>query len=43
MPLKSPVPQVMVDTKGDEVPAATEAEAPATPEAPVNDESQPTT
>ena len=39
----NPETGVMVDTKGDEVPAATEAEAPATPEAPVNDESQPTT
>ena len=32
----------MVDTQGQEVPSATEAEAPAT-EAPANDESQPTT
>ena len=38
----SPETQTMVDTQGQEVPSATEAEAPAT-EAPANDESQPTT
>ena len=38
----SPETQTMLDTQGQEVPTATEAEAPAT-EAPVNDESQPTT
>ena len=38
----SPETDVMIDTKGQEIPAATEAEAPAT-EAPSNDESQPTT
>tara|TARA_Y100001970_G_C13902870_1_gene684524 strand:- start:88 stop:402 length:315 start_codon:yes stop_codon:yes gene_type:complete len=38
----SPETETMVDTQGQEVPSATEAEAPAT-EAPANDESQPTT
>ena len=38
----SPETETMVDTQGQEVPTATEAEAPAT-EAPANDESQPTT
>ena len=38
----SPETETMVDTQGQEVPSATEADAPAT-EAPANDESQPTT
>ena len=38
----SPETDVMIDTQGQEIPTATEAEAPAT-EAPSNDESQPTT
>ena len=38
----SPETETMLDTQGQEVPSATEAEAPAT-EAPANDESQPTT
>ena len=38
----SPETETMVDTQGQEVPSATEAEAPST-EAPANDESQPTT
>ena len=38
----SPETETMVDTQGQEVPSANEAEAPAT-EAPANDESQPTT